>query len=85
MNTKLTLSIDNKVIEKAKNYAKNHKKSLSSMVEEYFSHVVNDKPEKEEKIEITPMVRSIFAGKTLPTNLDWKKEKEEYLTKKYGL
>lgn len=33
MNTKLTLSLDKDVIEKAKEYAKEHQMSLSKMIE----------------------------------------------------
>ena len=36
MNTKLTLKLDKKAIETAKNYAKQHNRSLSGMVENYF-------------------------------------------------
>ncbi len=36
MNSKLTLSIDQMVIEEAKKYAKSSGKSLSSIVEEYL-------------------------------------------------
>ncbi|MDR1443931.1 MAG: DUF6364 family protein [Treponema sp.] len=36
-NTKLTLNIDQKVIENAKEYAKHQKRSVSRLVEEYLS------------------------------------------------
>ena len=36
METKLTLSLDNEVIKKAKLYAKDKQTSLSDMVENYF-------------------------------------------------
>ncbi len=39
MNTKLTLSIEKKVIEKAKKYAKDQKRSLSNIVEEYLKSI----------------------------------------------
>jgi hypothetical protein len=37
MTAKLTLSIDSKIIEKAKKYAKKEGKSLSSMVEDFLA------------------------------------------------
>ena len=40
MNTKLTLSLDQKIIEEIKSYAKKHQVSLSKMVENYFNFVV---------------------------------------------
>ena len=39
MNTKLTLSLEKEVIEKAKSYAKQHNISLSALVENYFSNL----------------------------------------------
>ena len=40
MNTKLTLSLEKKVIEDAKMYAKGTGRSLSEMVENYFKSLV---------------------------------------------
>jgi predicted HicB family RNase H-like nuclease len=40
MTAKLTLSIDSKIIEKAKKYAKKEGKSLSSMVEDFLAFAV---------------------------------------------
>ena len=39
METKLTLRLDKKVIVRAKDYAQNHKISLSKMVESYLDSV----------------------------------------------
>jgi len=36
MNTKLTLDINKEVIEKAKDYAKRNRISLSKLIESYF-------------------------------------------------
>lgn len=36
MQTKLTLTVDQKVIESAKEYAKKNKRSLSNIIEEYL-------------------------------------------------
>ena len=36
MDTKLTLKLDKTVIEKAKEYAESHQKSLSRMIESYL-------------------------------------------------
>jgi dsDNA-specific endonuclease/ATPase MutS2 len=44
MTAKLTLSIDSKIIEKAKKYAKKEGKSLSSMVEDFLAFSVKDTP-----------------------------------------
>ena len=37
MNTKLTLTIEKEIIERAKNYAKEKNRSLSNIIENYFS------------------------------------------------
>ncbi len=37
MDTKLTLSVDKNIIEKAKKYAKMHKVSLSWLIESYLA------------------------------------------------
>jgi len=39
MNTKLTLKIDNSVIESAKLFAKAHNTSLSKLVESFFKRI----------------------------------------------
>ncbi|MDH5366136.1 MAG: DUF6364 family protein [Cyclobacteriaceae bacterium] len=40
MNTKLTLTIEQALIEKAKEYAKSKGRSLSDIVENYFKAIV---------------------------------------------
>ena len=42
METKLTLKLDKSAIESAKQYAKNHKSSLSRMVENYFRNLSSE-------------------------------------------
>jgi hypothetical protein len=39
MGTKLTLSLDDAVIRRAKQYARTHRKSLSRVVEDYLAYV----------------------------------------------
>ena len=41
MNTKLTLTIEQSVIEKAKKYAKNKERSLSDLIENYLKSLTN--------------------------------------------
>ncbi|MCL2381464.1 MAG: DUF6364 family protein [Treponema sp.] len=56
MNAKLTLKLDKKAIETAKNYAKRHNRSLSGMVENYF---LNLSPEKIYHKKHSPVVESL--------------------------
>ncbi len=51
MNTKLTIRLDNEVINKAKQYALRNKTSLSKLVEAYFRELTNNY--KETKMEVT--------------------------------
>ena len=46
MGTKLTLRLNDNVIERAKIYARNHKVSLSKMIESYLDSVTKPKDEK---------------------------------------
>lgn len=58
MNTKLTLTIDQSVINKAKRYAKDQGRSLSDMVENYFKAIVGDE-DHDAPIKDTPLTKSL--------------------------
>lgn len=81
MNTKLTLKLDQEVIERAKKYASNQKLSLSKLVEAYLQSLTSKKDTDE--LEISPFVRSISTGKKIPADLDYKKEYSNHLLEKY--
>ena len=81
MNTKLTLKLDQEVIERAKKYASNQKLSLSKLVEAYLQSLTSKKDTEE--LEISPFVRSISTGKKIPADLDYKKEYSNHLLEKY--
>jgi hypothetical protein len=80
MNTKLTIKLDDDVITRAKTYAKRRKTSLSRMIESYLDSVT--KPESK-GIEITPLVKSLSGVITLKDDYDYKKDRTDYLIKKY--
>ena len=46
MNTKLALTIEHKIIERAKNYAKEKNRSLSDLIENYLKSLTKDVSEK---------------------------------------
>lgn len=84
MDTKLTLKLDKFVIEKAKEYASAHKKSLSRMIESYLKTLIeNDKKQPDSDIEISTFVKSMQTGVKLPADFDYKKEYSNYLAEKY--
>jgi hypothetical protein len=80
MDTKLTIKLNEDVITRAKSYAKRRKTSLSKMIESYLDSVT--KPETKE-IEITPLVKSLSGVIKLADDYDYKKDRTDYLIKKY--
>ena len=82
MDTKLTLRLDNNVIERAKLYARNHKISLSKMIESYLDSITRQK-EEDTKTTITPLVESLSGVIDLPEDFDYKQGYSDYLTGKY--
>ncbi len=88
MNTKLTLSLEKEVIEKAKIYAKGTGRSLSEMVENYFRNLVekpNNENNEDKYADIDPSIKKLIGRITLPDDFDIKKAKEEYYKEKYGI
>jgi hypothetical protein len=81
MDTKLTIKLDTDVISRAKRYAQHRKTSLSKMIESYLDSVT--KPDSD-NIEITPLVKSLSGVVSLPQDYDYKKDRTDYLIKKYS-
>ena len=79
MQTKLTLRLDDALINRAKSYARKSGKSVSQIVAGYFS-LLNDKPEKDTS-EITPIVRSLKGS--LKGVKVGKKDYHKYLEEKH--
>ena len=82
MDSKLTLKLNEKVIDRAKKYASTKKLSLSRLIENYLDSITQ---EKSDDFEISPFVKSISSGKSIPSE-DWKTLREdyvEYLDKKH--
>ncbi len=82
MTTKLTLSIEEDVIKKAKKISRHQGKSLSKIVEEYLI-AISDKEAK--KTSAVDRLSSMLKGKITKRQVNWKSEKTEYLKKRYGL
>ncbi len=82
MDTKLTLRLNDNVIERAKNYAHSNKISLSKMIEAYLDSLTNQKDDTK-KISTTPLVESLTGVIDLPSNFDVKKEYRDYIEEKY--
>jgi hypothetical protein len=79
MNTKLTLSINKAVTERAKKYAHKKRTSLSKLVENQLDKLTA----VEKSDDITPLVKSlsgVISSKKIGTE---KSEYAQYLKKKY--
>ncbi len=82
MDKKLTLSLNKRIIEQAKRYAKTNNTSLSKMIEAYFASLTSE--DESQEIEITPLVESLSGVVSLPTDFDYKKSRAKHLQKKHG-
>jgi len=83
METKLTLKLDKKIIEDAKQYAAEHQLSLSRIVEAYLQSLTIISKSADQDLKITPFVKSMSTGAKIPSDLDHKKEYSDFLIKKY--
>lgn len=81
MDTKLTLKLDQEIIEKAKHYASEKKISLSRIVENYLNSLTSDTENND--IQISPFVKSLSSGIEIPADYDYKKDRADYLEQKY--
>jgi hypothetical protein len=77
MDTKLTLRLNDSVIERAKIYARSHKISLSKMIESYLDSLTKQNEEEKKEASITPLVESLSGVIDLPADFDYKKEYRE--------
>ena len=83
MNSKLTLSINQVVIEEAKRYAKSSGKSLSNIVEEYLKSIAL-KEEINKKKSSLKIVRELKGSVKLPKDFtSYKEILEDALLEKY--
>ena len=81
MITKLTLTLNQQVIESAKAYAKRNGKSLSSIVESYLRSMEQT---EEKKQTLSPEVKRLLGSVKLSKNFDYKKELQEAMIKKHN-
>jgi hypothetical protein len=81
MNTKLTLTIEQNIIEKAKKYANHKGKSLSSIIENYLKVLTKDEADNSDGL--TPIVKSLKGSFKTPKNFNYKKELSKRLAEKY--
>ncbi len=80
MTTKLTLSVDSRLISSAKKYSKRKGTSLSKLFEDYLRHTLRT----EDKLRSESSVKELkgILGKT-SADFDYKAELEKILDEKY--
>jgi len=81
MNTKLTLKLDEEVVERAKAYAELRGTSLSRMVESYFVGLTHERQGAKRPAGLVGELAGLLAGVHIE---DEKEGYTEYLTKKYS-
>ena len=79
MTTKLTLTVEKSIIEKAKSYAKNTGRSLSELIENYLESITQDNGNE----KVSPKLRKIIGAVKLPKNFDEEKELRSYYENKH--
>ncbi len=86
MKTKLTLNIEDNVIEEIKTLSKKRKQSVSSIVEQYLRDLTGktNKRKSTSAETFTERFRRSFPSKEIKDNYDYKGERHKYLDKKYG-
>ena len=83
MNVKLTLTIQDSVISKAKQYAKINGRSLSDIVENYLKTIASEDSLIDDNIELTPIVKSMKGAFKAPSDFNYKEELGKRLAEKY--
>lgn len=81
MTTKLTLTIEQRVIKSAKRYAQKKGRSLSDLVENYLRTLSSGEDPKE---EISPRVKRLVGSIKLSKNFVDKKSLGDAIISKYG-
>ncbi|MEE3999707.1 DUF6364 family protein [Tenacibaculum sp. FZY0031] len=80
MDKKLTLSLNQNIIENAKIYAKSNNISLSKLIESYLATLTG---KSKKTSEITPLVKSLSGVIEIPSDFNEKEAYSEYLMEKY--
>lgn len=80
MTTKLTLTVEESTIKKAKSYAKHTGRSLSELIENYLETLTETHHEKD---KLSPKLKKIAGVVKLPADFDEKRELNAYFENKH--
>lgn len=79
MTTKLTLTVEKTVIERAKSYAKKTGRSLSELIESYLANIT----EESNSSDLSPKLKNLVGSVKLPVEFDDEKELRSAIEKKH--
>ena len=79
MNTKLTLTVEESVIERAKSFAKNTGRSLSEIIENYLVTITREDTAN----NLSPKLKKIVGAVRLPEDFNEEEELRSALEKKH--
>ena len=82
MQTKLTLTIEQTLIEQAKGYAKSKGRSLSDLIESYLKLLLQ---EGSSELTLSRDIRNLKGAIKLPKDFDYKAEIGKSISQKYDL
>ncbi len=81
MTTKLTLTVEKTIIERAKSYAKKTGRSLSELIENYLETIT----EEDSNSDMSPKLKKLVGSVQLPADFDYDKELRSVIEKKHLL
>ena len=79
MTTKLTLTVEKTIIERAKSYAKKTGRSLSELIESYLENIT----EENYNSDLSPKLRKLIGSVKLPEDFNEEKELRSAVEKKH--
>lgn len=82
MVTKLTLTLEKEIIDRAKQYARSTGRSLSDLIENYLDSISS--PRQPNPGKLPKKLQKLYGAVPLPANLDHKKEIKKIMAKTRG-
>lgn len=79
MTTKLTLTVEKSIIQRAKSYAKNTGRSLSEIIETYLATITQESY----TTDLSPKLKKIVGAVSLPADFDEEEDLREALENKH--
>lgn len=79
MTTKLTLTVEKTIIDRAKSYAKKTGRSLSELIQSYLENIT----EENYNSDLSPKLKKLIGSVKLPEDFDEEKELRSAVEKKH--